>query len=137
MKLGICIPSRLGSHRIDLTRERKKLSSRTREVGGVTGFECRRGCLKLTIGQLDGGRVWINSRKDAPISHIRMGDQRDRFPVETDRSKRDCVNIQRHVVWEFLKRESLGRSTDPMKVWAMDIWSREREREKRFRLSKL
>ena len=45
---------------------------------------------ELTIGQLNRRRVGVNTRKDTPISYIRMGDQRDWFSV---RSRRNCVNL--------------------------------------------
>lgn len=52
---------------------------------------------RLTIGQLDRRRVGVDSRKDTPISYIRMGDQRDWFPVRTNGTKRDPVNFFIHV----------------------------------------
>ena len=120
------IPSRLGSHRIHLTRG--KLSFGTTEADEAPLGLVRTN--ELTIGQLNRRRVGVNARKNTSISYIRMGDQRDWFSVGTNGSRR-IVSISMHItaliiLWGFsaAKRGRFERNTDPMKVCAIAGWSR-------------
>ena len=69
----------------------------------------------------------VNSRKNTPISYIRMRDQRDWFPVETDGPKKG-LSISSYTLrgldystgfFYAQKTENFEGNTDPMKVCAI------------------
>jgi len=92
MDCATCIPSRFGPHRVHLIQKRRMSASK--QLRRTEGAVCMLAAMQLlTIGQLDRRSVGINARKNAPISYISMGNQRDWFPVETNGPKRDACQF--------------------------------------------
>ena len=122
MNQAMGIPSRLGSHRIHLTRAKFSFGTTVADEDATNSVVGTKG--GLTIGQLNRRGGGVDARKDTPIPHIGMGDQRDWFSAQKNVEEELCQSLcgARRGVWSFRgefsqrKRDGFGGNTDPMKV---------------------